>query len=303
MSQSFVINTPNSNIGRPLTLALLAARQAVTIISRRPETVADLVAHGANLVHGSIDDPATLDVAFAGADTVFWLTPPVYQPGYFAWVDQITALATQRLRHHGVTRAVVVSSMGAQHGPGSGPIGKLLSVEDAFRAAVADVTVLRPAFFMENLLQDLATIAAAGTIFSPLPTDRPMPWVATHDIGLKAAEILLDRSWHGHQVRNIYGAVDLTWREVATILSENLGRPVAYVEVSLDQAKQGMLDAGAPAFLVELIGPMLAFLRDAQADSFDPRTPDATTATTLAEFSRTVLAPALAQVKTPAHAG
>ena len=58
-----VINTPAGNVGRVVTDQLLQAKEEVVIISRHPEKVADLVARGASLVEGSIDDPLVLDRA------------------------------------------------------------------------------------------------------------------------------------------------------------------------------------------------------------------------------------------------
>jgi uncharacterized protein YbjT (DUF2867 family) len=297
-----VINTPNSNIGRPLTKALLAAGQQVTIISRNPDSVADLTDLGADLVAGSIDTPAVLDQAFAGADALFWLTPPVYQPGYFAWVDQVTAIAATAAKHHGMDRVVVLSSIGAGKGAGSGPIGKLLDVEDAFRAVAAHVTALRPGYFMENLLQELPALASHGTIYTPLPVERPMPFVATHDIGLKAAEILLDPTWTGHPIVGVHGPKDLNWHEVAGILNTALGRPVQAVPVSLDQAKQGMVQAGLPDFLIDLFIPMLGAMGTWTAADVEARTADTTTVTTLADVAQDVIAPAVATFKAPVGA-
>lgn len=295
-----VINTPNSHIGRPLTEAVLAAGHQVTIINRKPDNVADLVGLGAQLVTGSIDDAAVLDAAFAGADTLFWLTPPVYQPGYFAWVDQLTALASAAAQRHGIQRVVVLSSIGAGNGAGSGPIGKLLDVENAFRAVAQHVTALRPGYFMENLFNELPTIAGAGAIYGALPADKAIPWVATRDIGAKAAEVVLDPTWSGHRIVGVHGAADLSWREVAGIVSEAIGRPVSYVPVSLEQAKAGMVQAGVPDFVIELFIPMLNALSTWTPADVEPRTADSTTATTLATFAREVFAPAVAGFKAPA---
>ena len=77
---SIVVNTPHSHIGRIIVDQLLAAGAAVTVISRDAERAAPLAARGARVVIGSIDDPATLDAAFEGADQLFRLTHPNFVP-------------------------------------------------------------------------------------------------------------------------------------------------------------------------------------------------------------------------------
>ena len=55
------------------------------IISRHPGKVADLVARGARVVEGSIDDPVVLDRALDGADALYWANPGNLRPDYDDW--------------------------------------------------------------------------------------------------------------------------------------------------------------------------------------------------------------------------
>ena len=137
---------------------------------------------------------------------------------------------------HGVSRAVVLSSVGAQS-EAVGPVSAVAKVEAAFEARLANVTSLRAGLFMENYLRDVGTIAALGKIFSPADGDRPLPVVATVDIAGRAAELLRDRGASGHRKVGVHGPRDLTMREAAGVLSEALGQPVEYVQVSFEQAR------------------------------------------------------------------
>ncbi|SEN11181.1 Uncharacterized conserved protein YbjT, contains NAD(P)-binding and DUF2867 domains [Stigmatella aurantiaca] len=291
---SIVINTPNGSIGRGLAEKLLAAGKALTVISRSPDKVAELAKRGARVIEGSIDEPAVLERALAGAEALFWLTPPATRPDYHAWAVQAARAAAQAVKAHGVKRVVVLSSVGAQTGRGTGPVGVMKEVEAAFLAASPHVTVLRPGFFMENLLRSMDSIAKAGAIFQPFPADRRVPMVATGDIAAKAAEVFLDTAWTGHRYLGVHGPADLSHREVAEILSRELGKPVQYTEVTLEQARQAMLGAGMPAFLVELFLEMYAAIPEGRMDAAEPRTAETTTPTTLAHFAQDVLRPQLA---------
>ncbi len=291
---SIVVNTPNGNIGRGVAERLLAAGQPVTVISREASKVADLVARGARLVTGSFEDPAVLDAALAGATALFWVTPPTYRPDRDAWLAATTGAAADAVRRNGVRRVVVVSSTGAQHGRGTGPVNALGAIERAFQAVAPDVAVLRCAFFMENLLQDAPTLAAQGAIYGPVPADKAFAIVATRDIAGVAAARLLDRSWGGHATIGVHGPEDVTYSRVAAILTEALGKPVTYVPVPLAAARQGMLDGGMPPFLAGLFTELLEAMSSGRLDPAEPRTAESTTPTSLRAFAREVIRPAVA---------
>jgi uncharacterized protein YbjT (DUF2867 family) len=290
-----VVNTPNGNIGRSLALQLLEKGAKVVGIARSPGKLADLVARGLEVIEGSTDDPAVLARAFAGADAVFWLTPPAFRPDFREWTRATARAGADAVKAQGVKRVVVLSSIGAQTGPGSGPVGVLLDIEQAFNAAAPDVTVLRPGYFMENILQSVGTIAQAGSIFMPIPADKKFPMVATADIAAKGAEVLLDSKWTGHRIVGVHGPTDLTYREVASVLTEALGKPVSYVEVSVDQARQGMVGAGLPDFVADMYAEMFSAILAGRMDAAEPRSAETTTPTALLTFARETIRPAVEQ--------
>src|SRR5882757_6452658 len=96
---SIVINTPTSNIGRALAARLLDAGE------------------------GSFEEPALLAEALEGAEALFWLTPPPARPDYHDWAVRCARQAATAAKKASVCRAVVISSMGAHTGPGTGAVG------------------------------------------------------------------------------------------------------------------------------------------------------------------------------------
>lgn len=287
-----VINTPSGNVGRALVEALLARGAQLTLISRSPDKVKAFEARGARIVEGSIDDAAVLDSALEGAGALFWLTPPATRPDFTSWAVATAKVAAEAVRRRAVRRVVVLSSVGAQSGSGSGPVGVLLGVEDAFRAVAPDVVALRPGYFMENVLRSLGSIAKAGAIFSPVPADEKAPVVATKDIAAVAADELASPR-AGHRIRGVHGPVDLSGKDQAAILSEALHMPIAYVQVPVEAAEQGMRDAGMPPFAVDLLGEMYRAILAGRLSPAEPRSAETTTPTTFADFARETLRPAI----------
>lgn len=289
-----IVNTPAGNIGRVVMDRLLACAQQVTMISRNPEKVRTFADRGARLVVGSFDDPAVLDRAMTGADALLWLTPLVFdQPRFLEWARTTGRLAADTARRNGVRRAVLISSVGAQHESGVGPIACMPAIEAVFKACVPNVMSLRAGHFMENLLVNVPTIAQSGAIYSPYPTDRKIPLVAARDVAAVAAEALLDPGWTGFRIKGVHGAEDIDYATAAEIVGKALGRPVRHVEVSIDAARQAMLEAGVPEHVVELLAELYAGIRDGRVARAEPRTAETTTPTTLLEFARQVLKPAV----------
>jgi uncharacterized protein YbjT (DUF2867 family) len=290
---SIVINTPTSNIGRALAARLLDAGESVTVLSRDKKKVDELVRRGARVVEGSFEEPGLLAEALDGAEALFWLTPPPARPDYHTWAVKCAKQAAAAAKKAGARRAVVLSSMGAHSGPGTGAVGPAREMENEFEAALPAVVSLRPGIFMENFLLSTDMIAKAGQIFVPIQAGKRWPLVATSDIAAKAACWLLDRGWTGHHRVGVHGPQDLSTDEAAAIISSALGKPVKCVDATLDQARGAMTGMGMPDFVVEFILEQYVAFRDGRLDPAEPRTPDTTTPTTLAEFTRTKLVPAV----------
>jgi uncharacterized protein YbjT (DUF2867 family) len=295
-----VINTPAGNIGRVVANQLLDAMHEVIVISRHPANCAQLVERGAHLVEGSIDVPAVLNSAFAGAQALFWVTPFAFdRPDYVNWALRLARTAADAARRHGLQRVVLISSVGAQHEHGVGPIVCCKPTETALAEAVPNVCSLRAASFMENFLAHVPTIAAQGAFYTPHPTDSPMPMVATRDIAAKAVQMLLDTSWSGMRIEGVHGPEDISHATAARIIGEAIGRPVRHVVVSPEDARQAMIGQGLPAFAADLLADMYQGCREGRMVPAEPRSPETTTPTTLRRFAAEVLCPAVQAAAKP----
>jgi uncharacterized protein YbjT (DUF2867 family) len=293
---SIVINTPTSNIGRALAARLLDAGERITVLSRDKKKVSDLARHGARVVEGSFEEPTLLAEALEGAEALFWLTPPPARPDYHDWAVRCARQAATAAKKAGAHRAVVISSMGAHTGPGTGAVGPAREIENEFEAKLPAVVSLRPGIFMENFLLSADMIAKAGQIFVPIQPGKKWPLVATADIAAKAACWLLDRGWTGHYRVGVHGPQDLSTDEAAAIIASAVGKPVQCIDATLDEARGALTGMGMPDFVVDLIIEQYVAFRDGRLDAAEPRTPDTTTPTTLAEFARTSLVPAIHNV-------
>jgi len=100
-----VITTPTGLIGHQVLDNLLDSGEELRVIARDPSALPADVREQVDVVEGSHGDAAVLDEAFAGADAVFWLTPPDPQaPSVDAAFVGFTRPAAEAFKRHSVTQ-------------------------------------------------------------------------------------------------------------------------------------------------------------------------------------------------------
>jgi NAD(P)H dehydrogenase (quinone) len=173
-----------------------------------------------------IGDEAALEKAFQGADGVFILPPPIFDPAPdFAEARATGAVLRAALRGARPARVVYLSTIGAQAAE-SNLLTQHAILEQALGDLPMPVTFLRPAWFMENSIWDAAAARERGVIPSFLqPLDKPVPMVATADIGRVAADLLRE-TWSGRRVVELEAQERVTPNEIAATFARLLGRPV-----------------------------------------------------------------------------
>ena len=213
-------------IGGVVARALLTARQPVRAIVRDAGKGQAWAGRGCEVAVANIEDPAALTTAFRGAEGVFVLAPPNFDPApEFPEARAIGTSLRSALAAAHPARVVYLSTIGAQ---ASQP--NLLTQHTIIERAIGDspipITFLRPAWFIENSAWDVAPARGSGVIPSFLqPLDKPVPMVATADIGRVAADLLQEKS-SGHRVFELEGPQRVTPNEIAAAFSNLLARPV-----------------------------------------------------------------------------
>lgn len=291
---SIVITTPTGKIGSRLAELLLQAGKKVTLLARHPEKVARLAAMGATVKQGSLNDAGFVREATQGAKALFWLTPPNVEVADFrAYQRELGRIAAEAIQKNGIAHVVHLSSLGAHLGSGTGPVNGLHDIEKILDGVAANVTHLRPAAFYENILGSLETMKQMGALFQAVSPAVRVPMIATRDIAEVAAKQLADLSWSGRRVLTFFGPEDLSYSEIAAIISREIRRPIEYVQVSPDQVRDALVGLGISA---DVAGQYVEL-----AQAFDSglllkgltNVPDWRTSTSFAQFTRDTIGPAL----------
>ncbi len=289
---SIVVTAATGNIGQALTKILVESGQDVTVIARHPEKLDDAVRSKVRVEEGDMHDRDFVVRATAGADALFWLTPPnIKADDPAAYYQHSGEVATEAIEKNKIGHVVFISSFGAQD-PDAGLISNAGKVEKALAAAAPNAVFLRCGSFMENFLMQLQSIKQQGSIMSVTSPTTLIPMVATRDIAAVAAEKLTHRTWSGHHIQGVQGPEDLSFGDAARILTEVLGKQIQFVQISKQQISDYMMTVGATPAVAKAYGQMMAAL-DHPGFCAEPRTPETTTPTTLREWATEVLKPAV----------
>jgi NAD(P)H dehydrogenase (quinone) len=222
----FAITGITGNIGGIVARNLLSTGHPVRAVMRDVRKAEAWTQRGCEVAIADIGDAAALSAAFRDADGVFILVPPNFDPSPdFSEAKATAATLKSALQQAAPGKVVYLSTIGAQ-AVQTNLLTQHSIIEHALKELVLPITFLRPAWFIENSSWDVAPALASGVIPSFLqPLDKPVPMVATEDIGQVAAE-LLQSSWECHRVVELEGPWRVTPNEIAATFADLLGRPV-----------------------------------------------------------------------------
>ena len=190
-------------------------------------------------------DVQALTDAFEGVEGVFVLIPPIFDPSPdFAEVRAVIDAVRGALLAARPSRIVVLSTVGAQAKRPS-LLAQLGLMERSLGTLDLPIAFLRAAWFMENAAWDVES-ARRGVIESFLqPLDRAIPMVATKDIGVQAARLLL-QDWTGRRIVELQGLSTISPESLAAQFAGLLRHPVHACAVPRESwealfQEQGML--------------------------------------------------------------
>jgi uncharacterized protein YbjT (DUF2867 family) len=287
------ITTPTGHIGHQVLLNLLDRGEPIRVIARDPSRLVPQARERVEVVQGSHGDIDVVNEAFTGADAVLWVVPPDLQAESVeaAYVD-FTRPACEAFKRQGVRQVVGVSALGRGVALNTGLVSASLAMDDMIASTGVSYRALTMPSFMENLLLQVESIKSQGTFYWPISGDREAPHCATRDVATVATDLLLDRSWTGTDSVPVLGPEDLSFNDMAGIMSEVLGKPVRFQQVPGEAYKAGLLGYGMSDAVAQGMLDMLV-AKDQGLDNVEPRTPQATTPTSFRQWCEEVLKPAV----------
>jgi len=259
LQRMYTITGVTGHVGSVAAKTLLAQGKQVRVLVRDAAKGAPWAKLGAEVVVGTFHDHAALVRALRGADGAFLLVPPAEalgEPDPIAYNATIAQKLADAVREAALPHVVLLSSIGAQHPDGTGPIKALHHAERILGATGAALTAVRAASFQENWGSALGALAQ-----NILPTFVPKAiryaQVATPDIGRTVAAALAEGG-RGRRDIELAGPREYTTPSAAAALSAIAGKPIAAVDVPPAQAVATLTSVGVPAPAAALFAEMYA---------------------------------------------
>jgi len=288
-----VITAPTSQIGRQVLDNVLDAGEPVRVIARDPARLSPRVRERVEVVTGSHGDIDVVSKAFAGADSVFWLVPP--DPRAKSAEDAYVGFsrpAIDAFAGQGVARVVGISALGRGVPGYAGHVSASLAMDDLIAETGVGYRALTMPSFMDNTLRQAAAIRDDGVFAVPASADFKAPICATRDVAAVAARLLLDHSWSGPGAVPVLGPEDLSFTDMARIISEVLGKPVRFQSVPIESFRAALAQRGMSEAMAQATVDMMT-AKERGLDNAEPRTPQASTPTGFRQWCEEVLKPAV----------
>ncbi|MFB6110687.1 MAG: NmrA family NAD(P)-binding protein [Halodesulfurarchaeum sp.] len=218
MSDRVLVTGATGTVGSAVVPELYATDLTVRAASRAAEP--DGFADAIGTVQFSFSRPETWGPALRGVDRLFLLWPPGTD------VSSVTAFLDAAARR-GIDHVTFLSILGA----GSLPVLPHRRIEGHLNGIDVDGTVLRSAYFAQNLAGiHRPEILDRGEIFVPAG-DGAMGIIDARDVGAVAAGTI-SRPSHWNRTYTLTGPRALTFHEVAQIARDVLDRPIRYADPS-----------------------------------------------------------------------
>jgi uncharacterized protein YbjT (DUF2867 family) len=288
-----VITTPTGLIGHQVLENLLDSGEELRVVARDPSDLPAEVRELVEVIEGSHGDAAVVDVAFAGVDAVFWLAPPdphaeTVEAAYVGF----TRPGAAAFKKHGVKRVVAVSALGrgTPWAAEAGYVVGSLAMDDLIASTGVGYRALTNPSFMDNIVRQADAIKNQGMFFSPISGDRKLPSVATRDVAASASRLLLDESWSGVEEVPLLGPEDLSFNDMAEIISEVLGKEVRFQQTTFEAYKDRFVGLGMSEAMAQGMTDMAA-AKNEGLDNAVKRTPENSTPTSFREWGEEVLKP------------
>lgn len=247
-----------------------------------------LLGKGVQLAQGDFDQPETLARALNGVTSVFLLTPP--HPDALGMNDRFLEVATTLPT---TPRIVRLSALKAtDHAPTDTSRSHAIA-DGRLQDAGLPYMILRPNYFMQNLLGSAESILTSGQMFQGMGDGR-IGFIDVRDIADVAIAALLDQSWD-YGIYDLTGPASVSFHDVASELGAALGQAVQYVPITPEAVRQSIVQMGWGEWAAEMMLGYSAAYGKGWGDftttfvqkiaGHEPRS--------IAQFAREVFAPAL----------
>lgn len=239
MSKTVAVFGATGTSGGAAMRHLIAAGFHVRAVTRNPDS--DAARHAASLgavpVAGDLNDRASIRNAIHGADAVYYVGVSAenrWDIGQAVQgINAVDAAIEVGISHYVFQSALVADARGVLI------MGSKRAIEERLAELPLRTTILRPGFFMENLLRFFIPVEKDGKlVFAiPIPPEKENGLIAAEDIGKAAAMVISDPDrYAGTEIKLVSDVACPS--QMTRILGEELGCEANTVYIPLDDIKR-----------------------------------------------------------------
>jgi uncharacterized protein YbjT (DUF2867 family) len=247
------------NTGSGVAAALLGRGRRVRALVHDEAKAGDLLEQGAEVAVVDLERPETLsDDLLDGVTEVYFVT----WNGPSALRQSRNLLAT--VTDSGATPHIVrLSGYGTLQ---SRIISELARCEEDLRASGLPWTVLKPTFFMQNVLMAARTVREQGAVYFDWGAGKAGMIDCRDVVDCAVAVLTGEAGAVDGETFILTGPASIGFADVAAILSRVSGRAVEYVPVPHEAATEAMVGMGVPEWIAEGYAELSAGFEQGFAD-------------------------------------
>ena len=233
-----LVTGANGNVSSALITNLVDKGASVRGLVRDESKGQSLKDSGVEIAIGNLNDQDSIEKALEGIEKVFLLTPVAEDAPQLA-KNVISAAVKQ-----GSPYIVRVSAVGAASDAPSRNSRAHAETEADLKNSGLPYTILKPHFFMQNMMMAAESIASEGKIYMPFK-DGKLGMIDIRDVADVSAVILTEEGHEG-KTYTPSGPKSISMTEVAAAFSSALDKEVNYIDVPMEAADESLSGMGFP---------------------------------------------------------
>jgi uncharacterized protein YbjT (DUF2867 family) len=266
LTETILITGATGTVGSEVVKQLSAKGENI-IVKAAARSATDNTFENLNrvqVVQLDYDKPDSLAVALKGVDKLFLLTP--FQSNM---VDLTSNLVSEAKKAE-VKYIAKQSVMGADAEPGITPGRLHRQAEKIIEESGIPFTFLRPNFFMQNFVNYYSNLIRSQGAFYIPAGDAKVSFVDVRDIAAVAVKSLINDNQQKGRAYNITGGEALSYGQAAEILSKAVGKKINYVNVTDQDARNGMKDMSMDEWTIKSMIELFEITRAGYVSEISP---------------------------------
>lgn len=260
-----LITGANGHLGSTTIDFLLKKVPANNIraLVRSEEKGAGLKAKGVDIAIGDYFNHESLLAAMKGIDTLLLVSSSSITGRHEQHANVIRAAKEAGVKHI-VYSSVLKSSTDSKFTAG---IDHAKTEED-IKASGITYSIMGNTLYCDFLPMLLGNFKETATVYYSAGKTK-VNFTLRNDMAEANAVVLSNPSSHQNKVYNITSASAYSFSDISGMLSEIVKQPVNYIEISLEDLNNGMLQHGLPADVAEMMTSIAAAIKAGEFDYAD----------------------------------